>query len=170
MSDQTPQGKQVSAREMIGSIAQSPFRLSLVAVACVFLATVLPFIGVRVDIGFGRGSSSLSGAEAAGWLAWLALIVFGLAAASRRVASLQPYKNLLEMGAVSAAVLMALWGWFYNPAAEQMEQANEFIGAFGRPDQSASDMVSQYPHLGMLFLIAAVALVLLARFKDRAGA
>jgi hypothetical protein len=154
-------------RDAIASISGSSFRLSVAATIAAILAMLLPFIGFRVDVGFAATSASLSGADAAGWVAWLTVLVFAAAAASHKVAGLYPYKNLLELGAVAAAVGMAVWAWFMNPAAAQASQAAQVIRQFAPSGSPMPDMMKQYPHLGLFLLAAAAALMLLAHRRGR---
>ncbi|MGW8138452.1 hypothetical protein [Sphingomonas sp. OV641] len=159
--------EQKSPRDAIRAIARSPFRLSVSSCVLAAIALLLPFIGVRIDIGFVDQRIWLNGFDAAGWVAIVTLSLFVSATAARRLEQIASYRSVLEMAAVAGAAITILVAWFYNPAADLIEPFMLLERQFTPAGESSQQMVRQYPHIGTVVLVAASNLVMLARRRDR---
>lgn len=159
--------KQMSFRDAVRAIAQSPFRLSVAASLCALVGLLLPFIGTRIDFGIAQSRLSLNGFDAAGWVAVLALVLFVTASAAHKVVALAPYRSLIELAAVAGTGVTILDAWFYNPAATMIDPAFQLQRQFAPGGTGVNEMIRQYPHIGMLVVVAAAMLVMLARRRDR---
>lgn len=154
--------EQKSIRDVAQVVLGSGANLSAAAAILAFLSMVMPFVGAKTNIGMGLDrAGSINAFAAAGWVAWLALAVFVLAAASRRVPALSAYSNIIDFTALGASALTLVWAWFFNPVKAEMGQIE---GLFGGAANGVS-MVTLYPHIGMAVLVVSCGVLLFARKK-----
>ena len=149
MTDQNPT-PQVSVQQLVALATGTGFGLSVSAAVIALIGLLLPFVGISTNLGMGLDQAgSLNGFEAASWVAWLALLVFVLAAASWRVIQIAPYRTILCWAGLVAAVIAILYGWFLNPAASQLAEVNRTMSALG----AQGNAINVTPHIGMLILL-----------------
>lgn len=151
--------KQKSSADFIKEIFSSEIKLSLSAALLVILALVLPFISIQTNMGLGLDrAGSINAYEAAGLIAWVTTLAFIISVVSRFAHQLTAYKSLIDIAAIALAILTIVITWFFNPAVLEMHQATDFFGG-----SRMSRMVIIYPHIGMVLLIVASGVLLLAR-------
>lgn len=157
--------RQVSGGEVFSTINRSPVLLAGLAALLVLISLVIPFLGARTNLGMGVDQSgSLSGAQAAGWTGWVTLILFVAAAAARKVGELAPYRSLIDIAALVMCLVTLVWAWFKNPISEGLAQMTQALGRTGGPSP-----VSIYPHIGMIVLLVAAGLLVLARIRGKSA-
>lgn len=169
-------GKQHSLGDIARGFTSSPGQLAIAAAACVFLAAVTPVISVSGSfMGMASASSGINGNEATGPFAWVAVAAFAMAAASRYLAQLKPYSNILDIAAWVLLAAAAVWAFVGGPVVSALGQANQLMGGmggapggranpFGAPGLSpAAASMSVGPSIGIVFLLLAPAALFLAR-------
>lgn len=147
---------QVTIQQLIALATGTGFGLAVSATVLALLALLLPFVSISTNMGLGLDQSgSFNGFAAAGWVAWLALLIFVAAAASGRVTQLAPYRNILALAGLAASVVTVLFGWFLSPAISQFAEVNRALSSAGSP----CNLINIGPHIGMVVLLAAGALL-----------
>ena len=149
------QTRQVSAQELLSLATGTTFGRSVLALVIGFIGLLMPFVGYSTNLGLGADQSgSLSGFQAAGWAAWLMVIVFVAAAASWKIVQLAPYRLILAGAALVTAVLAVIVGWFFNPATQQLGELQSALG----PLAAQGNLLHLGPHIGMVVVLIAGAL------------
>lgn len=162
MSDSNPV-QQVDIKQLVTTLRTNTAAQAILAAVVALIALFLPFVSITTNLGMGLDQSgSLNGFQAAGWAAWLALIVFAAAAASWFVAQLSPYRLILAGATVVMAVLAILVGLFFNPVAGQLNEVNAAMAQLG-----GGNAISIGPNVGMLFLLIAAAVSGFVAWKSR---
>lgn len=148
---------QVTMQQLVTLATGTGFGLAICATVLALLGLLLPFVSISTNMGLGGldQSGSFNGFAAAGWVAWLASLIFALAAASGRVTQLAPYRNILSLAGLVASVVTVLFGWFLSPAAAQFAEVNRALSSAGSP----GNLINIGPHIGMVVLLAAGALL-----------
>lgn len=147
---------QVTLQQLVTLATGTGFGLAVSAAVLALLGLLLPFVSISTNMGLGLDQSgSFNGFAAAGWIAWLALLIFVLAAASGRITQLAPYRNILSLAGLVASVVTVLVGWFFSPAAAQFAEVNRALASAGSP----GNLINIGPHIGMVVLLAAGALI-----------
>lgn len=169
----TRPNRQLSASDAARALLASPSKLSVGAAGCMLLFLFLPAVYVSSTMmGMAAGGSSISGSQLAGWAAWLSFAAFAMAATSRFVPPLAPYKKLLDLAAFTLVIVALLYATFGGPLASAAQQINQMQHQFGglpgvQPGAAARTpfaSISIIPHIGALsFLVAPVALFLAQR-------
>lgn len=155
---------QKNIKDLGSAIMGSGANLSVVAAVIALLALILPFVGVRVGLGEGlENSRDMTGFSAAGWVAWPTLLAFAAPVAARRIPAMMPYRNLTDGAAAGMAAIVMICAWAFNPVASELRQVRT-MGGF---ETHGYSYVTYYPHIGMFFLLLAIALLALAFLKDR---
>ncbi|UXN72690.1 hypothetical protein N8D56_15825 [Devosia sp. A8/3-2] len=130
---------QVTMQQLVAPATGTGFGSAVSAAVLALLGLLLPFVSISTNMGTGLDQSgSFNGFAAASWVAWLALLIFVLAAASSRVTQLAPYRNILSLAGPVVSVITVLFGWFLSPAAAQFARSEPraLVGRLARqPDQ-----------------------------------
>ena len=162
MTDQN-QTPQVSAQQLLNMAIGTPFGRAATGAVIGFIGLLLPFITISSNFGNISQSGSLNGLEAASWAAWLCLLALILAAASWKVEQLAPYRLILAGAAVVLALVTILVAWFFNPAAQQLNEVNSTMAALG----ASGNLINIGPHVGMLILLIGAGLIGWTGYKAR---
>ena len=172
------QVRQFSAADVTRALLDSPSKLVIAAAGCMLLFLFLPTLYVSgTATGIAAGGFSLDGAQLAGGAAWLTLLLFTLAAASRFLPPLAPYRSLLDQAAFATVGIAILYVALASPVASGMRQIGEargvvggMFGNIGAPAAAPLACVSVVPHVGALLFLAAPVGLFLARRRERAAA
>lgn len=160
--------QQKSLGDVLTALRGSGGGLAILAALLALVSLLVPFIGVRTNIGMGLDrSGSINGFVAAGWAAWLLLSVFAAAVAARYVAAIAPYRDLLDWAVMALVVVVLLWAWFYNPVVAEAARFDGMMGQMGqfgssRRPPTPPKVASFHPHIGMLGLLFSAGLLFLA--------
>lgn len=154
--------RQVSVSELLKGVTTSPLKLLVAATVFYILALALPVALIRSNIGLGGPQSGgISGATVGGWPVWIALLGYVAAIASYFVEPLQPFRKVLALVALVLTALVVIWAYFYGPFFAGIAEMTRAMGALGG-NASLSQLVSIYPHIGIVALILAVACLVMA--------
>lgn len=170
--------RQILPAEAFRSLMDSPPALAAVAAACMLVFLFLPLVYVSSKvIGISAGGVSMSGSQMAGWTAWLGLIAFAAAAASRYLPQFAQYRSTADIAAFIMAGLIVIYLFMASPLASAAEQVSEMqsqlgglmAGIPGAPRAAMRDAASfsVMPHIGSVFLVAAPIALFLARRRER---
>ena len=136
------------------------------------------FIGISSVVSF-------TGSEMGGWTAWVAVMAFVAATATRFVPSIVPYRRILDLVALVMVVAVLVYAVFASPiatAAQQVHQAQAQLGGlmggglggsaaggFGRAPVQVQSPVSfsVLPHVGVVPFLLAPVFLFLARRRER---
>ena len=168
---------QTSAGGALRDVLASPVKLSAIAAGSALLAVMLPVATISTGMGFGAVSES--GGTVGGAWAWLAMLTFIAAAASRVVAGLRPHLTLLDIGALTLLGAATLWGCAYSPIAVAMHQSAANLAGMNSdlaqlpPELRAATgaiaagvQVAVSPGIGLVFVfLAPMSLALAHRFR-----
>ena len=177
--------RQISPAEAIRSMMGSSPKLAALAAACMLLFLFLP--AMRVSGSFIGISSvvSFTGSEMGGWTAWVDVMAFVAAAATRFVPAIVSYRRILDLVALVIVVAVLVYAVFASPiatAAQQVHQAQAQLGGlmggslgggmgggFGRNAASMQSPVSfsVLPHIGVVPFLLAPVFLFLARRRER---
>ena len=162
MSDSNPV-PQADLKQLVATLRSSNPAKAILAAVVALIALLLPFVTISTNLGMGMDQSGyLNGFQAAGWAAWLALIVFAAAAASWYVIQLAPYRLILAGAAIVAALLAIIVGLYFNPVAGQLGEVNAAMAQLG-----AGNAISIGPNVGIVFLLLAAAVSGAVAWKAR---
>ena len=177
--------RQISPAEAIHSMMGSSRKLAVLAAACMLLSLLLPALRVSGSVMGIATAASFSGGEMGGWTAWVALLTFAAATATRFVPSIAQYRRILDLMAFAMVAVVLVYAAFASPiatAAQQVHQAQAQFGGlmggglggsagggFGRaPVQVQSPAsFSVLPHIGALFFAGAPVFLFLATRRER---
>ena len=124
------------------SLSAAKERVVLAALACASI--ILPVVSVKT-IGF---SQSAGLPTAAGGIAYLLPLAFGLALAAPYVEQLRPHSRLIDIASTAIASLFVLWGlWELFEIHSTMAQSSAFAA-----------MTTVTPSIGALTLVMTAAL------------
>ena len=177
--------RQVSPADLARSVMSAPSKLAVVAVGCMLLFLVLPAAYVSGSFMGISSGMSFSGSQMGGWTAWLALVAFAVAAATRFVPSIALYRRVADLVAFGMVAAVLIYAVVASPIAEAAQQVHQVQvqfgslvggdlgrnlgGGFGRnlPPPPPPVSVSVLPHIGVLFLILAPVSLMVARRRER---
>ena len=178
--------RQISPAEAIRSMMGSSSKLAVLAAACMLLFLFLPALRVTGSVMGIATTASFSGGEMGGWTAWIALLAFASAAATRFVPSIAQYRRIFDLVAFAMVAVVLVYAVFASPiatAAQQVHQAQaQFGGLVGggigsaaggfrrTPVQVQSPVsFSVLPHIGGLFFVLSPAFLFMARHREQTG-
>ena len=174
--------RQISPAEAIRSMMGSSPKLAALAAACMLLFLFLP--AMRVSGSFIGISSvvSFTGSEMGGWTAWVAVMAFVAAAATRFVPAIVPYRRILDLVALVMVVAVLVYAMLASPISEASQQVHQaqtqfgslmgggMAGGFGRNATRGPSPVSFsiLPHIGVLPFVLAPVFLFMAGRRERA--
>lgn len=156
--------QQMTIGDAVAAVWKSGPNLAAFAALVALAGMIAPFVSIGVDVGrglFGQShpmlsrSGGMSAFTAAGWTAWLTLVLFVAAAASWRVPAISAYRRLIAFAAAAFTIVTPVWAIFFSPIADQLREATAWAGG-------SQNFISIDPHVGMAVLIAGGGLLLLA--------
>lgn len=152
---------QADLNQLIAQFRNSTPAKSVLAAIVALLALLVPFVTLSTNLGMGFDQSGyLNGFDAAGWAAWLTLIVYALAAASWFVVQLGPYRLILAGATIVVSLLAIIMGIWFNPVTAQLSAASP-AGA------SLVSVVQIGPNVGIFILLLAAAVSGFVAWKSR---
>ncbi len=172
--------RQISPAEALRSVMGSSPKLAALAAACMLLFLLLPALRVSGSVLGIATAASFSGGEIGGWTAWVAVMAFVAAAATRFVPSIVPYRRILDLVALVMVGAVLVYAVLASPIAEASQQLHQaqtqfgglmgggLGGGFGRNPTGVQSPVSVLPHVGVLAFVLAPVLLFIARRRERA--
>ncbi len=177
--------RQVSPADLARSVASAPPKLAVVSTVCMLLFLVLPAAYVSGSMMGISSAMSFSGSQMGGWTAWLALVAFAAAAATRFVPPIARYRRVADLVAFGMVAAVLIYAILASPIAEAAQQVHQVQaqfgglvggdlgrnlgGGFGRnlPPIPPAVSFSVLPHIGVLPFVLAPLFLFMAKRRER---